>query len=412
MGKKALILTTSGGSGLIQAAKAFEQKLLAEDPGYEVVQKEILLDWGYKSIGRFGINYYDKIQRVGPVFAKDMSIKFIFLADYFFWPKFFFSFLTFLLKNNVERIIDTQPVGVSALIKALRLYNWIRKKNLGLEKVIVDLPTKRSTHFFNNIRRLSRRDKKYLKIISLKPLLEDVGTEEEFWKKYAGVDMSKVSYADFFVRDAFREYEKKEIDDLPVEVTIHSDNQKETDFIASGLSFSGNEFRMGKDKFFFSFDKEAKVITVLLGSQPAVTSTKSYVKKIIHLLKEKNYQDKYYLFVMCADENSLYNDIFMMIRNEKNYPKNLAIIPMPFQNEDTIAALFFRSNVTITRSGGGTILELLCASRGKSLIHSESVKDPMKGIPSWEAGNALYLFHAKGGEIINPQTFSERFLEC
>lgn len=285
VGKKALILTISGGSGLIQAAKAFEQKLLAEDPNYEVIQKEILLDWGYKAIGKFGINYYDKIQRVGSVFAKDMSIKFIFLTDYFFWPKFFFSFLSFLLKHNVDRVIDTQPVGVSALIKALRVYNKIRKKNLVLEKVIVDLPTKRSTHYFNNIRGLSKRDKKVLKILSLKPLLEDVGTEEEFWKKYVGVDMSKVTYADFFVRSAFREYQHKEIDDLPVEVTIQSDNQKETDLISSGLSFSGNEYRLGKNKFFFSFEKDAKVITVLLGSQPAVTSTKNYVKKVIRLLK-------------------------------------------------------------------------------------------------------------------------------
>jgi len=88
---------------------------------------------------------------------------------------------------------------------------------------------------------------------------------------------------------------------------------------------------------------------------------------------------------------------------------------MSFQKADVIASLFHRSDVTITRSGGQTIMELIKIGKGKKFIHSESKLDDsnfdilLKGIPFWEAGNACYLNKKDTGNLISPITLKRYF---
>jgi hypothetical protein len=85
---------------------------------------------------------------------------------------------------------------------------------------------------------------------------------------------------------------------------------------------------------------------------------------------------------------------------------------MTFQVDEIIAPLFFRSDMTCTRSGGQTAMELMCVGRGKIWIHSETRKkgrvlldaDLLKGIPGWEAGNAAYLQRFRDAKLVTPDT--------
>ncbi|MBN2479222.1 MAG: hypothetical protein JXA94_03255, partial [Parachlamydiales bacterium] len=117
-----------------------------------------------------------------------------------------------------------------------------------------------------------------------------------------------------------------------------------------------------------------------------------------------------FLFIYIANENDLFNFIYESIKNNINYPQNLKIIPMSFQDDTTIAPLFFRSDATITRSGGSTILELLAVANGKVLIHSEGKlkQNLIKGMPYWEVGNALYLKKFKNSELVNTDNFVDQ----
>jgi hypothetical protein len=89
---------------------------------------------------------------------------------------------------------------------------------------------------------------------------------------------------------------------------------------------------------------------------------------------------------------------------------------LSFQNDETIASVFYRSDLTCTRSGGQTAMELMCVMQGEIWIHSEAIKEPgqtealtmdqlLRGIPGWEAGNAVYLHRFRRAKIVTPETF-------
>ncbi|MBN2479020.1 MAG: hypothetical protein JXA94_02205 [Parachlamydiales bacterium] len=409
--KKVLIITTSGGAGHIQAAKAISQDLLLKDKNTIIIQKEIFLSWGFKRICKFGIHTYDKIQKVGSKNSKEKIVQMQSYADIFFWPKFVFHIYLFLKKHNFDRIIDTQPVGTSAVIKAIRLYNFKKNKNLILEKIIVDLPTKRTTHFFKNIKRLSKEDKKFLKIYSIEPLLEDEKNDEEFWQKNCGVSLDKVIYEKYFIRSAFKNFQNKIIDDSLIEIKVKTNNPKEENLLSKILPLTNSKILKKEDHFIFPIEKNDFCITILLGSQPALLATEKYFDNLVEYVKKiEKSSTAFYLFIFLSNEYKLFEKIFEKLKNFKDFPKNLKIIPMSYQEDTTIAPLFFRSNVTITRSGGSTILELLAVARGKTLIHSEEKeKDLIKGIPFWEAGNYLYLKNFKNAELVNVDNFTNYF---
>jgi len=125
------------------------------------------------------------------------------------------------------------------------------------------------------------------------------------------------------------------------------------------------------------------------------------------------------VFVFCADQEknqkNLFQGIYELVHSVKEYPKNLSVIPMSFQKEDVIAPLFYRTDISLTRSGGQTAMELMSVSKAQIWIHSEAKKqgspisdeDLLKGIPGWEAGNACYLRDKLGAKIVTPHTFAE-----
>lgn len=110
---------------------------------------------------------------------------------------------------------------------------------------------------------------------------------------------------------------------------------------------------------------------------------------------------------------SLLRKIHQMIQATENYPVNPSIIPMGIQDDTVIAPLFYRSNATLTRSGGLTSMELLATGKGKIWIHAEDdqVQGFFDGMPIWEKGNAEYLMNHLSAKIITPSKFHKFIAE-
>src|SRR5690606_26314021 len=130
----------------------------------KTIQCDVLKDWVWGWLGKFSINVWNTAQKKGDVFSQKFFVSFHRLFDYITWPNAFFHTLSILFKEDIDRVIDTQPSSTSAIMKAIRIFNWKRSKNVVLEKVVVDLPTKKATHFFRPIKGLSKKDKKFLKV--------------------------------------------------------------------------------------------------------------------------------------------------------------------------------------------------------------------------------------------------------
>lgn len=417
--KKLLIITSSGGGGLIQTANAKEQEARAADPSIVVVRKDVLKDWMGSIFGRFCRETYNSAQMNGNIAILRFFISAQYAFDYFSWPYFFVRALITLFKEDADFVIDTQPLATSAILKALRIYNRKKNKQVRLQKVLVDLPTKAATHFFRPIKHLTRKDRPYLQLTTIAPLLDEGQTAEEFWQTNCRLSEKEIHYEDVYVRQAFKKFQNKEkcVENFPIFLRFKTQDElrlmKET-FGKGPLqgSVKGNEIH-------FLLSPKDRVITILLGSQPASGSTFNYVKNFIELCQqETDSKNRSHIFVFCSEhqvkEESLFQKVADYVSSVENYPKNLTIIPFSFQSDECVAPLFFRSDLTCTRSGGQTAMELICVSTGEIWIHSEAKKDPeqkeelsleelLKGIPGWESANALYLKKVRNAQIVTPE---------
>lgn len=406
--KKLLIITSSGGGGLIQTANAKEQEALAKYPDLQIVRRDLLKDWIFwKPLSQYFINFWNKAQKKGNISAQKICVSGQFLFDIFLHPVIFLYALYTLFKEDVDYVIDTQPLGTSAIVKALRIYNRRRGRNIRLEKVLVDLPTKKATHFFRPIKKLSSQNRSLVLLTTIAPLLDEGESEEEFWQSTCGLSAKEINLEEVYVRQAFREFKGKGKTTDSMRIKVAYKNSEELNLMQK--TFQKGTIRskahFGEVEFFI--EPTDKLITVLLGSQPAGDSTLNYIKKMIALVKEFP-TIKTHLFVFCADhkegERSLFQKIAEAVSLVKDYPKHLSIIPFSFQTEKVIAPLFYRSDITCTRSGGQTAMELMCVSTGEIWIHSEASEgqDVLQGIPGWEAASAVYLQKLRGAKIVTP----------
>jgi hypothetical protein len=426
---KILIITSSGGGGLIQAANAKEQEARAKDPHVAIVRKDVLKDWFGKGFGTFCCSQWNGAQLKGDVARLKFLIGVQYLFDYFCWPIFFFRSLWTLFRENVDRVIDTQPMGTSAILKAIRIYNHKKKKQLVLEKILVDLPTKKATHFLRPIKRLAKADRAYLKLVTIAPLLEEGQTAEEFWHMNGRLAEVNIQYEEVYVRQAFRKLQNKPRSAEALPLFVRYKNKEELDLLRKSCKKSFLTTQVRKDEVHFSIPLEARVITLLLGSQPSGEATLNYVKKFAQIARESSAPKiPICFFVFCADhlphQISLFRKVVDYVARMKDYPKNFSVIPFSFQEDDVIASLFHRTDLSCTRSGGQTAMELICVSSGEMWIHSEtkreaqskrelSLEELLKGIPGWEEANACYLQKICNAKIVTPETFAplaRRFL--
>ncbi|CCB90100.1 glycosyltransferase family protein [Simkania negevensis] len=416
--KKLLLITSSGGGGHIQAANAKAVKALSEDPNLEIIQKDILIDWVGRRFGKCFVHLWNVSQKKGNLRMLSFLSKNIPVADILFWVLIFIKALRTILREDVDRIIDTQPVGTSATIKALKVASRFTGKKIKLEKVITELPTEKVLHFFKPIKGLSQADRNLLRLVSTTPLLSADQTPDAFWQKNCKLQESEVLYEDFPLRATFEVFRQKL--DAPIErmnIEIKVKNYIEKFLIADTIKRGNLHAEIFRDKIAITIEPTDKVSTILLGSQPTEEATIKYVKSFIEMANKAGDRGfRHLLFVFCNHEaehrNSLLRRVHDAIQKFTDYPQYLNIIPMCFQGDEVIAPLYYRSDATFTRSGGLTSMELMTVAQGQIWIHSE-IKGTLdreklgNGMPIWERGNAHYLQEKKGAQFITPETFAD-----
>lgn len=416
--KAFLVITSSGGGGHLQAAIAKEQQLRKRYPEGKIIKKDVLKDW-VTGLGKWGTHLWNQAQRTGNVAKLEWILQQQKFADILFWPGIFFGTLYHLFKNDIDHVIDTQPIGMSAILKAVRIYNRVKKKDLRVEKVFVDLPTERATSFFTTIKKLSEKDRKRIRLITIDPLIEG-GTLEDFWQRHCLLSVKEVQSQSFTIRQAFQSYQEKKREKDLFSLKFHFQSEAEKRYIQDVLSQSERFAHFSESFFSLEFTSSELLFTILLGSQPAYQATLDYVKALIKV-SAKYPQKRVTLIVFCAhfseEKKTLFSYLTAFLDTLNFFPKNLTLIPISFQKDTEIAPLFFYSDVTLTRSGGQTSMELLAVMQGKILIHSETKEKTchlpilLKGIPFWEAENARYLIEKKGAKVINPALLEEKVAE-
>ena len=204
--KKLLLITSSGGGGHLQAANAKALKALSEDPNTVILKKDLLIDWVGKRFGKSFIYLWNVSQKKGNLRMLTFLSKNIPLADILFWVHIFTRTLTTIIREDVDQVIDTQPIGTSAILKAIQVARRFTSKPLTLEKIVTELPTEKVLHFFKPIKGLSRKDRGFLRLVTTTPLLKDQQTADAFWLKNCGLKEAEVTYAKFPLRSSFEKY--------------------------------------------------------------------------------------------------------------------------------------------------------------------------------------------------------------
>lgn len=415
---KLLIITSASGGGHLQAAEAQRLKALCDDPTTEVIQKDILIDCVGKRFGRGFNHIWNVSQKRGYLAILCFLSRNTRVADFLFHILIFSKILYTLLREHVDQVVDTQPVGTPATISAIKWARKITGKPLKLEKVVTELPTEKVHHFFSPIKALGSDSRSFLKLITTLPLLHQNQTADAFWQKNCGLTEKEVCYESFPLRPSFRKFQnttRQTNERMSIEIHVHSAEEKF--LIAETIKHGSLPTEIYRDKIVINIEPEDKVSTILLGSQPAEDATVKYVKHYIEMMKLTDKTERHLLFVFCNShmehKNSLLKRVHDFVGKVSDYPEHLNIIPMCFQNDSVIAPLYYRSDATYTRSGGLTSMELLAVAQGQIWIHSEArhkkidSEELYKGMPIWERGNATYLKEKKGARFITPETFSE-----
>lgn len=413
---KYLILTSSGGGGHLQAAKAkyFE---LAESEHPFIVQKDVFRDFLGPALGGFFAGTWNFCQKHGKITSLYL---FSHCSQYVYGvlsPILGINFFYQLIKHDIDSVIDTQHEGTKAFIRAIRLVSRVKKKEIKYTKVLTDLPTKKCIHFFKPFKSLSEKDKKYLKVQTTKPILEKKETEEDFWKKVAGLSLDNIVYSNFPLRHTYATYKKV---DGPLHSSFNTYSPEHTHAICRCLSFGDMEYTRRKNSVDFTFTDETLSL-ITLGSYPQKSVLVDYMLKFI---KQKNRyckDRKDILFLLVGPQKTsleYYKSIITEIENHKRYPKTLTVVPLAFQTDEALAPLYFNLDFIIAKSGGLTTMELLKAVEGKIFIHDNKVPNFSKfftmitkhkhdAMLPWERGNANYIIASKKAQTITPELFSK-----
>ncbi|NGX32506.1 MAG: hypothetical protein K1060chlam4_00554 [Candidatus Anoxychlamydiales bacterium] len=409
-----LIITASGGAGNLHGAKAQKQILEKNDPNANVITKDFMLDWLGVLMGNFGVYAWNTAQKKGSVRLQKFLGNGIRILNILFWPRIFFSAYQDLLKHDIDFVFHMQALGAPAIIKAIRLYNRVKKKNVELKIIFTDLPACKSTHYFNPIKRLSKKDKKILLISSIKPPLKKDQTEEEFWNENCRISMDRVCYDPYPVRESFYKLENKKRENIDYKIKINFTNDVEGNFIEE-ISKKGNtHFIKNESSIEYTIKPKDFLITIILGSKPCFKAIYKYIYDLTQFMKKNLVKKNIIIFPYCsASKDPVIKKLHKMIMKIDEFPGNLTIAAMSFQKEDVIAAIYFRSDLTITKSAGQTAMELMKVSKAKFFVHTEcnlkvseaTNEKLLKGIPVWESGIASFMQEKMKAQLINPKSF-------
>lgn len=413
--EKILILTSSGGGGHLQAARA-KYLELTKLSNVSIIQKDVFLDFLGTFMGSSFAGTWNFCQAHGKITSLYLFSMCIHYVDMAISPLLMVKFLYQIIKNDIDRVIDTQPQGTKVFLKAVRLISKIRKKVIQYEKVLTDLPTSKCNHYFKPFRKLRGKDREFLNVITTKPLLSSGESEKQFWKKNTGLSLENIKYCDFPLRPAFQHGHKKD----HLSLTFNTYSPEHTHLVCKSLSFGNASYKRAKNKIIWKF-KQEKLSLITLGSFPQKSVL---IKYMLEYIKQKNLHSrdrKDILFILVGPEKTsinYYHSIIKELEEHKDYPQNLTVLPLAFQNDTALAPLYYNLDFIIAKPGGLTTMELIKSVNGNIFIHDTPVQQLSRFFTSitkhehdamlpWERGNANYIIENKKAQIITPELFKD-----
>jgi len=425
--KNLLIITSSGGSGHLNAAAAIEANA-KQSHNLKIKKVDLLRDLLVGNFGNLLAKRWDQALKTGALGEQIFLGQITWLADILFAMPIFLKTLILLWKYEIDHIVDTQALGTMAIVRAAYMINitnaFFRKNQpkITVSKIMTDLPTDKALHFFHSIKKLAKK-RQIFELVTTKPLLKDGESEEDFWKTHCNLTMKQIRYANFPLRPAFIRFENSPLMEKPVclELKFNSEEEFHLIKVCSGkdqLEYSTKN--CGKKVIQKNIQENDHVFSLMLGSQAVVESTLQYVENKIQWVRQSGQKDCcYHLFVFCSQhipgQNTLFKKVCNLVVQTEDFPKNLHVVPLAFQDDTELAPILFRSDHIIIRTGGMTVMEVLKVFNGKIFIHSEA-KDHTKectqnellnGIALWEAGNAEYLIKMKNATVVTPWSISK-----
>ncbi len=266
-------------------------------------------------------------------------------------------------------------------------------------------------------------------------------TEQEFWKKHTGLDMSQISKDELPVRQAFKDWNQKHpINDRPEDgFSVNVSSDREIDNLKEVLGLKDLTVIMDeKDKRCVKVpytDREKDVIILeSVGSQVPRQAILDDIKTAL-AKASTNPETNYSLFVTCGKDmpGGLYGEVVALLKKQRadgNFPTNLKIIPMTYQDDTELAPLLCCSNYVNQGAGGLTSFESFeclynnlsqaaLLENGKVMVRSVAKKKEKEttpltqeqllklGFSVWEKGNARTLAQFLKARFSDADSFGE-----
>lgn len=399
--KETYLFIWSRGGGGHKAVMEAKMQELEERGDYEFIALDMMGEEFLNSLvfpiigkmGDFAVSIWNDAQKAGDVRKQKIVSSLQWLAEIVFTPFVYRRMRRFLLsrKTPLKGIIVTQALCNAGIASAIRTVNRKRGWNMRLDLWMSDLPTEKAIHFFYSIRKIGRSQSlsDLVTLYSPPPYAKDTlikGKEFDWWQKWVG-KVRVITDQPYPIRKAF--LDQPSLIGKAVHLQLRSAGQKPLCFHIEGRD---------------------KVATLMLGSQPSVQAVLDYVDVMIKLSIEEDLQRKkqkmisdtrYYFFVFCG--TGLAKDYLISEVRKRtvspNFPLFLTIVPFSLQTDQELAPLLARSDVTLTRSGGATSMELMHLNRekkGLTLIHSEGAQ---RGDRLWSRLVDKLVPHHKKGEV-------------
>ncbi|OGN62315.1 MAG: hypothetical protein A3F09_04570 [Chlamydiae bacterium RIFCSPHIGHO2_12_FULL_49_11] len=400
-----VILTLHAGSGHLQAAAAYRQKILETFPSATIVECDPLKEWlGW--IGNGFTQSWNSAQRCAKPLWLAICVLCRPVLERVTLPFFFVHAAFLIYRHRPEAIYDTQILATRSIIWALKLFHTTHGRKIAYYKILTDFPTPVSTHFLSPIRSLSKGQKNYLTLITTKPFTVLSETEQDFWEKRWKLPLSHISYLELPIRSVFQKQ------GIPVQDRISLEMPPGHEETLPILKKQHIPFTLSEREIIIPAPQGAKIITLTLGTHANVPILKGYIDLFI-----KHYLDKplYLLLLYGHAKNCRYLFPFLHDTIDKSPGASIKLIPVPFQNAASLSLLYAQSHAIITRASGITSMELFMQTSGNIWIHfdeSPIMKTSLmrrllpKGMPVWERGNALYLRKHKKARMLSFRLFS------
>ncbi len=453
---KAQIWYNDGGSGHVRAAQDLANKI--EAVAGSVILRNTLEHFTHnRRVGNKMTGMWDNAQRSGDVEYQRWCYDHRYITDKLFHIPARLNAENLLLKEGAlpERLILTSPMYLKEICIATIIANHKRRKQgeavKSIDLYVNELAIPTASYYFDVIRSLSNDERKLLRLFAFPPSSKDIkekGSHEKFWQDLTKISADQVIY-DPPIREIFKNSEKLPTPGTAVTVNLKAQCDLEEPFLKANAEQDGNAYK-------FDIAADDKVGLIMLGGIPTEDAILDYIDQTIKIAKNQSKPEgTNYLFIACGKpELGIYEKALEKLK-EHTHSDNIKIIP--FTGQDC-KEIFGRADITITRSGGLTSMELMRLKDNplrndpkKVLIHAQVPKPKLdthdlahralalqlafkgkqsqntfyqsdaneqlhdlirayenhlilKGIPLWEGGSAAYLLEylSEDASIVRP----------